>query len=57
MRKRIQVSLFIIIVMAATTCFAETYVPGPSNRVKINFGATPWKFLRSDPANAQNPGI
>jgi hypothetical protein len=43
--------------LAATTCFTETYAPGPSNRVKINFGATPWKFLRSDPNNAQTIGF
>ena len=57
MRNNFLASLIIITVMTATTCLAETYVPGPSNRVKINFGATPWKFLRSDPSNAQTIGF
>ncbi|HMD68749.1 MAG TPA: hypothetical protein VKF42_07690, partial [Chitinivibrionales bacterium] len=52
MRKNFLAPLFVV-VLATATCFAETYVPEQSNRVKINFGATPWKFQRSDPANAQ----
>jgi hypothetical protein len=27
------------------------------NRVKINLGATPWKFVKSDPPNAQSAGV
>jgi hypothetical protein len=42
---------FLIVVVAAlaTVGSAETYVPEQSNRVKINLGETPWRFLRSDP--------
>jgi beta-galactosidase len=42
-----------IIVTAFTVTPAETYTPEPSNRVKINLGETPWKFIKSDPQNAQ----
>jgi hypothetical protein len=45
------VSIFLLI--AAFASLADTYTPEASNRVKINFGETPWKFQRSDPANAQ----
>ncbi len=55
MRKQVWTSVFIVILCTAAACLAETYAPEPSNRVTINLGATPWKFLRSDPANAQNP--
>jgi hypothetical protein len=48
-------SLFIAAAIAAVACHAETYYPEPSNRVKINMGATPWKFIKSDPGNAQDP--
>ena len=37
--------------MASIICHAETYVGEASNRVKINLGETPWKFIRSDPPN------
>jgi beta-galactosidase len=47
----------VFLFLTAGICLAETYTPETSNRVKINFGATLWKFLRSDPPNAQNPGI
>ncbi len=40
---------------AAAACFAETYTPEPSNRMKINLGATPWKFTKGDINNAQVP--
>jgi len=54
MRNRIRASYFIaILLLSSAVCLAETYVPESSNRVKINFGATPWKFMRSDPTNAQ----
>ena len=46
-------SMLIAAALAAMACHAETYVPEPSNRVKINLGATPWKFTKGDPANAQ----
>jgi beta-galactosidase len=36
---------------------AETYYPQETNRVKINLGATPWKFTKGDVINAQNPTL
>ncbi|HUI93221.1 MAG TPA: glycoside hydrolase family 2 TIM barrel-domain containing protein [Chitinivibrionales bacterium] len=51
------VSLFIAAAIAATACRAETYYPEPSHRVKINLGATPWKFIKSDPSGAQDPAF
>ena len=33
--------------------WAETYQGEPSNRVKINLGATPWKLIQSDAVGAQ----
>ena len=47
----------LLVVMAATACLAETYSGEPSNRVKINLGATPWKFDIGDPANASTAGF
>ncbi len=43
------------IIAAIAVCSAETYVPQFGNRVKINFGATPWKFTKGDALNAQLP--
>ncbi len=47
------VSAAIILALAASFCRAETYVPDPSIRLKINLGATPWKFTKGDPISAQ----
>ena len=46
-------SAAIILALAASFCRAETYVPDPSIRLKINLGATPWKFTKGDPISAQ----
>jgi beta-galactosidase len=54
MLKKICAAVFVALIMTAV-CFAETYTGEPSGRVKINLGATPWKFLKLDPPNAQNP--
>jgi len=43
----------IVVCLIQTMLFAETYYPEASNRVKINLGETPWKFIKSDPSNAQ----
>jgi beta-galactosidase len=51
----IRVCVFVL--LTAALCVAETYSGEPSNRVKINLGATPWKFIKSDPPTAQNPAI
>jgi hypothetical protein len=55
MNKKILFLMGMFIFFVTWICQAETYVGEPSNRVKINLGATPWKFTKSDPANAQNP--
>jgi hypothetical protein len=44
---------FFVFALAAI-CFAETYSPESSNRVKINLGETSWKFTKGDPANAKS---
>ena len=49
-------SMLIAAAIAAVACHAETYFPEASNRVKVNLGATPWKFIKSDPVGAQAPG-
>jgi beta-galactosidase len=41
--------------VAIAAGYAETYYPEASNRLKINLGATPWKFVKADIPNAQNP--
>jgi beta-galactosidase len=43
-----------VFLIAATACLAETYTGEPSNRVKVNLGETPWKFIKSDPATAKD---
>ena len=48
---------FVLVLMAAAACFAQTYSGEPSNRVKINLGATPWKFTTGDPTNASTVGF
>lgn len=43
-------SLWTILALALITgSYSAAYLPEPSNRVRINLGETPWKFLRSDP--------
>jgi hypothetical protein len=49
------ISVFIL--LNVLTVKAETYTGEPSNRVKINLGETPWKFIRSNPANAKDPAF
>jgi beta-galactosidase len=46
--------LLAAVLFTALSGFAEIYAPDSSNRVKINLGATPWKFIQSDPIGAQN---
>jgi beta-galactosidase len=49
MIRRITPTTAAALLLAIAVCFAETYTPEASNRVKINLGETPWKFMRSDP--------
>ena len=53
MLKKMSALAFVVLIVTAA-CFAETYTGEASDRVKINLGATPWKFLKADPPNAQN---
>jgi beta-galactosidase/beta-glucuronidase len=46
-------TVLVVVLLAMTACYAETYYPEPSSRMKINLGATPWKFTKGDPGNAQ----
>jgi hypothetical protein len=43
------------VLFTMVTVYAETYTPEPSNRVTINLGITPWKFIKGDVVSAQNP--
>ncbi|HUI92227.1 MAG TPA: DUF4982 domain-containing protein [Chitinivibrionales bacterium] len=52
-----QITALILVSLLSTLSLAETYTGEPSNRVKINLGETPWKFIKSDPANAQDSGF
>jgi beta-galactosidase len=55
--KNLYVSFLAVMVVAAALCYGQTYTDEPSNRVKINMGETPWKFIRSDPGSAQTTGF
>jgi hypothetical protein len=48
--------LFLLVTLITSICFSQVYIPEKSNRIKINFGETPWKFIKSDPSGAQNLG-
>jgi hypothetical protein len=47
------VSILAVLVLSLTSLQAQGSAPDQGNRVKINFGATPWLFSRGDPVNAQ----
>jgi beta-galactosidase len=49
MPKKLLASVAGILFISAMACYAVTYTPEASNRVKINLGETPWKFIKSDP--------
>jgi beta-galactosidase len=57
MLKKLLASVACVLFISAVVCYAEIYTPEASNRVKINLGETSWKFLKSDPANAQSPTV
>jgi beta-galactosidase len=46
-------AVFAIAGIMATAGLAEVYKGEASNRVKINMGSTPWKFIKGDPQQAQ----
>ena len=47
--KKMLAAVLAVVIVSAVVCLAETYTGEASNRVTINLGETPWKFLRSDP--------
>jgi hypothetical protein len=51
MFKKMLVSVSMVLLISGWACYADTYTGETSNRVKINLGQTPWKFIKSDPAN------
>ena len=56
-KKKSVVALGVALLIASGTLLAETYSPEPSNRVKINLGATPWKFKIGDAIGAETPSL
>jgi|WetSurMetagenome_2_1015567.scaffolds.fasta_scaffold00272_11 beta-galactosidase len=54
MSKKIIGFAAVILCLASVSVFADVYTGESSNRVKINMGETPWKFIKSDPIGAQN---
>src|SRR5271157_1693449 len=50
-------AVWLLACVAAIACYAETYTPEASNRVTINFGATPWKFIKANPVGASDSGF
>jgi hypothetical protein len=54
---RIRISVLALVLLFSAMSFAEIYTGEASNRVKVNMGVTPWKFIRSDPTNAQNASV
>ena len=53
--RRAAAVFFLGVIVASALSFAQTYAPEASNRVKINLGETPWKFIRSDPPGTPAP--
>jgi len=57
MFKKAMVLTLTALLFTAVLVGAQTYTGEPSNRVKINLGETPWKFIRSDPANGKDTAL
>jgi|WetSurMetagenome_2_1015567.scaffolds.fasta_scaffold00317_21 beta-galactosidase len=51
------VPILALLLMSAASSRAQAPASDQGNRVKINFGATAWKFYRGDPINAQTVGF
>jgi len=43
----------VVLLASMLAGYAETYTGEPNNRVTINMGITPWKFIKGDPTGAQ----
>jgi beta-galactosidase len=57
MLKKLLASAACVFLVSVFAGYAATYTPEPSNRLKINLGDTPWKFIKSDPVNAQSAAV
>jgi hypothetical protein len=55
MNKRTMVLGLAVAITTAAMCYAETYTGELSNRVTINMGITPWKFIKGDALGASDP--
>ena len=53
MTKITSMLIALAVCILAQSGWAETYQGEPSNRIKINLGATPWKLIKSDAVGAQ----
>jgi len=49
-------SMLALTALCAFSAFSQTYTGEASNRVKINLGATPWKFAKGDPTMTATTG-
>jgi beta-galactosidase len=52
-QKVLAAGAFLLFVLSVTV-FAETYTLEQSNRIKINFGARPWKMIKGSPQGAKD---
>jgi hypothetical protein len=52
--KKFLTAVLFVALVPMVAAYAETYVPDPAIRVKINLGSMPWKFTRGDINGAQN---
>jgi fructose-specific component phosphotransferase system IIB-like protein len=57
MLKKLLASAACVFLVSVFAGYAATYTPEPSNRLRINLGDTPWKFIKSDPINAQSAAV
>jgi hypothetical protein len=50
--RRLVIAFLLYAMVSSFATYAETYVPDPTVRLKINLGSMPWKFTRGDPIGA-----
>jgi len=53
MAGRVSLLIALAVCIFTQSVLAETYQGEPSNRVKINLGATAWKLIKSDAIGGQ----
>jgi beta-galactosidase len=52
--QKLTVPVCVFLVTLAAVCFTEPYSGEPSNRVTINLGETPWKFIKANPPTVKD---